>query len=87
MAVEPLRIADRKFSSRLILGTGKFSSPEMMRDALLWAGLMGLLPWVLADVCIQLHDRRPASATKVHFAQDIGPPPSGDPHVYERPPG
>jgi thiazole synthase len=34
VAVEPLRIADRKFSSRLILGTGKFSSPEMMRDAL-----------------------------------------------------
>ena len=34
MAVEPLRIADREFSSRLILGTGKFSSPEMMRDAL-----------------------------------------------------
>ncbi len=34
MAIEPLRIADREFSSRLILGTGKFSSPEMMRDAL-----------------------------------------------------
>ena len=34
MAVELLRIADREFSSRLILGTGKFSSPEMMRNAL-----------------------------------------------------
>jgi len=34
VAVDPLRIADREFSSRLILGTGKFSSPEMMRDAL-----------------------------------------------------
>ena len=34
MAVEPLRIADREFSSRLILGTGKFSSPQKMRDAL-----------------------------------------------------
>jgi thiazole synthase len=30
----PLIIAGRKFRSRLILGTGKFSSPEAMRDAL-----------------------------------------------------
>lgn len=30
----PLRIADREFESRLLLGTGKFSSNEMMRDAL-----------------------------------------------------
>ena len=29
-----LRIADREFSSRLFLGTGKFSSNETMRDAL-----------------------------------------------------
>ncbi len=29
-----LVIAGREFPSRLILGTGKFSSPEMMRDAL-----------------------------------------------------
>lgn len=29
-----LTIAGREFSSRLILGTGKFSSPEAMRDAL-----------------------------------------------------
>ncbi|MEE2775809.1 MAG: thiazole synthase, partial [Acidobacteriota bacterium] len=27
-AVEPLRIADREFNSRLILGTGKYSDPE-----------------------------------------------------------
>jgi thiazole synthase len=31
---KPLAIATRKFHSRLILGTGKFSSPEAMRDAL-----------------------------------------------------
>jgi len=31
---QPLVIAGRSFSSRLILGTGKFSSPEAMRDAL-----------------------------------------------------
>jgi thiazole synthase len=31
---EPLVIAGRTFTSRLILGTGKFSSPEAMRDAL-----------------------------------------------------
>lgn len=31
---QPLVIADRTFRSRLILGTGKFSSPEVMRDAL-----------------------------------------------------
>lgn len=31
---KPLVIAGREFKSRLILGTGKFSSPEAMRDAL-----------------------------------------------------
>ncbi|MGE9271592.1 MAG: thiazole synthase [Verrucomicrobiales bacterium] len=31
---DPLLIADREFSSRLFLGTGKFSSNEVMRDAL-----------------------------------------------------
>src|SRR5438094_968857 len=30
----PLTIADHEFRSRLILGTGKFSSPEAMREAL-----------------------------------------------------
>jgi thiazole synthase len=31
---EPLKIADREFRSRLMVGTGKFSSNESMRDAL-----------------------------------------------------
>src|SRR6478736_4962762 len=31
---QPLVIAGKTFSSRLILGTGKFSAPEAMRDAL-----------------------------------------------------
>ncbi|MEM1443076.1 MAG: thiazole synthase [Verrucomicrobiota bacterium] len=31
---EPLTIADRTFESRLMIGTGKFSSNESMRDAL-----------------------------------------------------
>ena len=31
---KPLVISGREFSSRLILGTGKFSSPEVMRNAL-----------------------------------------------------
>jgi thiazole synthase len=31
---QPLTIAGRAFQSRLILGTGKFSSPELMRSAL-----------------------------------------------------
>ena len=31
---QPLLIAERMFRSRLILGTGKFSSPEAMREAL-----------------------------------------------------
>jgi thiazole synthase len=35
---QPLVIAGRTFRSRLILGTGKFSSPEAMRDALLASG-------------------------------------------------
>ena len=30
----PLLIAGREFQSRLLIGTGKFASPEMMRDAL-----------------------------------------------------
>ena len=33
-----LTIAGRTFRSRLILGTGKFSSPESMRDALVASG-------------------------------------------------
>src|SRR5215467_3397668 len=35
---QPLAIAGRIFRSRLILGTGKFSSPEIMRDALAASG-------------------------------------------------
>src|ERR1043165_8334305 len=35
---KPLVIAGRTFHSRLILGTGKFSSPEVMRDALASSG-------------------------------------------------
>src|ERR1700681_162890 len=34
----PLTIAGREFGSRLILGTGKFCSPEAMRDALSASG-------------------------------------------------
>jgi len=34
----PLTIAGRKFRSRLLVGTGKFSSNEMMRDALAGSG-------------------------------------------------
>jgi thiazole synthase len=37
-AEEPLTIAGRQFRSRLIMGTGKFSSPEAMRDALAASG-------------------------------------------------
>src|SRR5882762_10041841 len=33
-SIQPLIIAGRTFRSRLIMGTGKFSSPEAMRDAL-----------------------------------------------------
>src|SRR6476620_4877553 len=35
---QPLVIAGKTFSSRLILGTGKFSAPEAMRDALAATG-------------------------------------------------
>lgn len=34
----PLTIAGKSFTSRLILGTGKFSGPEVMRDALAASG-------------------------------------------------
>jgi thiazole synthase len=34
----PLKIAGREFSSRLLIGTGKFSSNEIMRDALAASG-------------------------------------------------
>src|SRR3954466_2693342 len=33
-----LKIADREFNSRLLLGTGKFGSNELMRDALVASG-------------------------------------------------
>ncbi|HEV2094988.1 MAG TPA: thiazole synthase, partial [Chthoniobacterales bacterium] len=33
-----LRIADREFGSRLLVGTGKFASNEVMRDALIASG-------------------------------------------------
>src|SRR5256885_2811113 len=33
-----LRIADREFTSRLLVGTGKFGSNELMRDALIASG-------------------------------------------------
>jgi len=33
-----LKIADREFTSRLLVGTGKFASNELMRDALLASG-------------------------------------------------
>src|SRR5438874_4543164 len=33
-----LKIADREFSSRLLVGTGKFGSNELMRDALVASG-------------------------------------------------
>src|SRR5437660_6871054 len=35
---QPLMVAGRIFRSRLILGTGKFSSPEVMREALAASG-------------------------------------------------
>lgn len=38
LASRPLVIAGREFRSRLILGTGKFPSPEAMRDALAASG-------------------------------------------------
>ena len=44
MASRPLVIAGREFRSRLILGTGKFPSPEAMRDALAASGTKWL-PW------------------------------------------
>jgi thiazole synthase len=34
----PLLIAERQFQSRLLVGTGKFSAPEAMRDALVCSG-------------------------------------------------
>jgi thiazole synthase len=38
MQNQPLSIADRQFSSRLMLGTGKFASGELMRDAIIASG-------------------------------------------------
>lgn len=38
MSLKPLVIAGREFSSRLFVGTGKFPSPESMRDALAASG-------------------------------------------------
>src|SRR4029077_4804672 len=50
LSAEPLVIAGRIFRSRLILGTGKFSSPEAMRDALEASGAeMGTVALRRAD--------------------------------------
>ncbi|MBL9183578.1 MAG: thiazole synthase [Verrucomicrobiaceae bacterium] len=38
MQNQPLTIADRQFNSRLMLGTGKFASGELMRDAIIASG-------------------------------------------------
>src|SRR5688572_19342081 len=38
LAKRPLIIAGREFQSRLLVGTGKFPSPEAMRDALAASG-------------------------------------------------
>ncbi|AHJ99563.1 thiazole synthase [Hymenobacter swuensis] len=38
MTTQPLRIADRTFHSRLFTGTGKFSSVQLMEDALVASG-------------------------------------------------
>lgn len=38
MPIQPLTIADKVFTSRLFLGTGKFGAPEQMEKALLAAG-------------------------------------------------
>src|ERR1700759_3538168 len=48
---QPLAIAGQIFRSRLILGTGKFSSPEAMRNALEASGAeMGTLALRRADL-------------------------------------
>src|SRR5947208_5199296 len=48
---QPLVIAGRIFRSRLILGTGKFSSPEAMRDELEASGAeMVTVAWRRADL-------------------------------------
>src|SRR5881394_1811794 len=38
LSQQPLTIANRTFRSRLMLGTGKFASGELMRDALAASG-------------------------------------------------
>jgi len=38
LVTQPLRIAGRQFGSRLLVGTGKFASPEAMREALAASG-------------------------------------------------
>lgn len=38
LATQPLRIAGRDFASRLLVGTGKFASNELMRDAIAASG-------------------------------------------------
>ena len=38
MLNQPLTIADRTFQSRLMLGTGKFASGELMRQAIIASG-------------------------------------------------
>src|SRR5438132_529619 len=39
-----LKIADREFTSRLLVGTGKFASNQLMRDALIASGTATVMP-------------------------------------------
>ena len=54
--MDALRIKDREFSSRLLVGTGKFSSPEVMRDAIQASGT-GIVTVALRRVDLARPDR------------------------------
>ena len=82
-ANQPLVIAGRMFRSRLILGTGKFSSPETMREALAASGAeMVTVALRRADLSgkkdpfaniLEFIDREPVFAAAQHQRRDECP--------------
>ena len=64
----PLRIAGRVFRSRLILGTGKFSSPEAMREKARF--VLGAMEQRMAALGFGWAD---VTATQVYTIFDIHP--------------
>src|SRR5260370_29607432 len=87
-----LKIAGREFTSRLLVGTGKFASNELMRDALVASGTEIVTVALrradlsgkqdpLANILDFIHPKR-----FLLFPNTSGPPPAAEAGPLARPP-